>query len=224
MSEAERVKGASGKVSQRPDHKARDAVGRAGRMVNTPKTAGHVPGHKPGARSASCTAVNPKIHLETTRKAAEHHEGCLTTARAVHPSVCDSPCHAGRPSARRQMSGLTMACMPSHSRRGCCFATLQGVRTPATHYQTLPCATEACGSLWGRYFVRDEVACLGLHAPSVDGIYSAAAPDLPPSCPVVGRMLLIAPGPVFYHQKPPSGLHGTRVVPYYVLWPWGAIA
>ena len=57
VSEAERVKGARGKVSQRPDHKARDAVTRAGRMVNTPKTAGHVPGHKPGARSAT---LNPE--------------------------------------------------------------------------------------------------------------------------------------------------------------------
>ena len=61
VSEAERVKGARGqKLSQRPDHKARDAVTRMGRMVNMPKTAGHVPGHKPGARSAARNQ-NPEI-------------------------------------------------------------------------------------------------------------------------------------------------------------------
>ena len=52
-------------------------------------------------------------------------------------------------------------------------------------------AATHCGLLPSRYFLRDEIACLGLHAPSVAGIYCAAAPELPPSCPVVGATALL---------------------------------
>ena len=39
--------------------------------------------------------------------------------------------------------------------------------------------------MMGRYFLRAEVAALGLHVPTIPGIYSTVSADLPSGCPVV---------------------------------------